>query len=135
MALFAMAYHKNNDTHVLHYRLTDFNSHFLAQITGDCFGGCNAALSNLQFYFNKCYCPCDCDNGGGGGETPTDGTGISMIFNLGCTCADLGNYNITDLVGASAFYLQNYLETQEGLGANSVTVEYNPDYSTDEVRV
>ena len=106
--------------------LTDFKTHFLAQITGDCFGGCNAALSKLQFYFNKCYCP-------GGGNT-TDGTGISMIYNLGCTCADLGNYNITDLVGASAFYLQNYLETEEGLGANSVTVEYDPDYSTDEVR-
>jgi len=113
---------------------TDYDGYYknvwpIWKITGDCFGGCNAALSNLQFYFNKCYCPCDCNNGGGG---TTDGTGISMIFNLGCTCADLGNYNITDLVGASAYYLQNYLEGQEGLGANSVTVEYNPDYSTDE---
>jgi hypothetical protein len=103
----------------------------LLQITGSCFGGCNAALSNLQFYFNKCYCPCDpCDE-----EPPPDeeGTGVTMIFNLGSPCEDIGNYEIDDLIAATAFYLQNYLEQIEGLGANSVSVEYNPDYSTDEV--
>lgn len=103
----------------------------LSKITATCWGNKGSALSDLQFFFNKCYCPaCDDCPPPPCPEPPCEDTSqpVTINYSLGIPCDEVYPEDAEALAGYAAAWIVEYLDVTLDL-SNSVYVQYDdPQY-------